>query len=253
MYLSIICQKGGVGKTTMSVNISDVYSKRNEKTLLIDLDPQGNATTYLLGEKIGEFDSLDLLQNKKKIKIEELKKVKENLYLIPSNPDIKRLVSRKIIGGSVLQNRRKDKQFAQFDKVIIDTPPSMNSLVNEAICFSDYYLIPTRAEYLSVEGVGQAVDYVRDVISTTKNISPIFLGVVLNSVDKRRSSFRNFKSELENILGDKLFNNSISQLTDIAEAPFHGKTLSEYNPKGTAFKEVTLLIEEIDRKIEEYL
>ena len=253
MFLSIVCQKGGVGKTTLSINISDIYSKKGKKVLLIDLDPQGNATTYVHSKEKSTFDSLDLLENKKKLQINELPEVRENLYLVPSNQDVKRLISSKLVAGSILRKRRDSEEFRDFDHIIIDTPPSMSSVVSEAICISDYYLIPTRAEFLSAEGVGQAIKYAKETISNRKEANPIFLGVVLNSVDKRRTSFKSFQSELKLILGDKLFESSISQLSQIAEAPFYGRTLSEHNANGKAHKEVLLLVEEIERKIEEYL
>ena len=253
MFLSIVCQKGGVGKSTLAVNIADVYSKKGKKVLLIDLDPQGNSTTYLHNKEQSTFDSLDLLENKKKIDIDQIPEVRENLYLIPSNQEVKRLISSKLVAGSILRKKRDEEEFKGFDIVIVDTPPSMSSVVSEAICFSDYYLIPTRAEFLSVEGVGQAIKFAKESSANRKEANPIFLGVVLNSVDKRRTSFESFYSELKLILGDKLFESAISQLTEIAEAPFFGRTLSEHNTNGKAHKEVVLLVEEIDRKIEEYI
>ena len=254
MFLSIICQKGGVGKTTLSVNISDIFSRKGKKTLLIDLDPQGNSTTYLYKNKDQSlFSSLDLIEKKDPLVLEKIPQVRENLYLIQSNQSLKRLISEKLPVGSALYRRKRKGEFEQFDTVIIDTPPAMNSLVHEGIYISDYYLIPTRAEYLSIEGVGQAIEYVKTVISNNKNINPVFLGVVLNAVDKRRSSFMSFYSELRLILGDKLFETSISQLAEVADAPFYGATAFEYNPNGIAQKEVTLLVEEVERRIQDYI
>jgi chromosome partitioning protein len=254
MFLSIICQKGGVGKTTLSVNISDTFSRKGKKTLLIDLDPQGNSTTYLYNNKDNSFfNSLDLLEKKDQLDLERIPQVRENLYLIQSNQDLKRLINEKLPAGSALYRRKRNGEFEQFDRVVIDTPPAMNSLVHEGICISDYYLIPTRAEYLSIEGVGQAIEYVKTVVSNNRNINPIFLGVVLNAVDKRRASFKSFYSELSLILGDKLFETSISQLTEVADAPFYGLTAFEHNPNGIARKEVTLLVEEVERKIQDYI
>ena len=253
MFLSIICQKGGVGKTTLSVNISYIFAKKGKKTLLIDLDPQGNSTTYLTNNKDKKaLSSLDLLDTRDPIDPENIPEVRENLYLIQSNQEIKRLISEKLPAGSTLFRRKRNNEFEQFDQIIIDTPPAMNSVIHEGISISDYYLIPTRAEYLSVEGVGQAIEYVKSVVLNNRNINPIFLGVVLNSVDKRRSSFKSFHSELRLILGDKLFDTSISQLAEIADAPFYGLTASEHNPNGKAYEELVLLVEEIQRRVIEY-
>jgi len=97
--LSIINQKGGVGKTTLSVNISDIIAKKGKKTLLIDLDPQGNSTTYLYNKKKNcSFDALTLLEEKEPINLEEITEVRENLFLIPANQKIKRLINEKLFG-----------------------------------------------------------------------------------------------------------------------------------------------------------
>ena len=109
MFLSIVCQKGGVGKSTLAVNIADVYSKKGKKVLLIDLDPQGNSTTYLHNKEKSTFDSLDLLENKKKIDIDQIPEVRENLCLIPSNQEVKRLISSKLVAGSILRKRETKK------------------------------------------------------------------------------------------------------------------------------------------------
>ena len=138
MFLSIICQKGGVGKTTLSVNISYIFAKKGKKTLLIDLDPQGNSTTYLTNNKDKKaLSSLDLLSTRDPIDPENIPEVRENLYLIQSNQEIKRLISEKLPAGSTLFRRKRNNEFEQFDQIIIDTPPAMNSVIHEGISISD--------------------------------------------------------------------------------------------------------------------
>ena len=141
-------------------------------------------------------------------KIEPIK-VFENLYLIPSDVDIKKHNSEKIVGGSKLRKIRQNETIKTFDIVFIDTPPTMSSLVQEALSTSDYYFIPSKPEFLAVEGVGQAMSFAKQTISEVPHTDPHFLGVVLNQVDTRRASYHDFVSELKQILSDKLFTTHI--------------------------------------------
>ena len=169
-------------------------------------------------------------------------KVFENLYLIPSDVDIKKHNSEKIVGGSKLRKIRQNETIKTFDIVFIDTPPTMSSLVQEALSTSDYYFIPSKPEFLAVEGVGQAMSFAKQTISEVPHTDPHFLGVVLNQVDTRRASYHDFVSELKQILSDKLFTTHISQLTEIADSPFYAKTVldfSEYSKARIEFEELS--------------
>jgi|TARA_B100001750_G_scaffold223479_1_gene213762 chromosome partitioning protein len=254
MFLAVICQKGGVGKTTLCVNVSDIYAKNNKKTLIIDLDPQGNSTTYLNKSKeTVSFDSEDLFNSHIGFQEKDALFCSENLYLIPSNGGIKKHIEEKLVAGSVLHKRKEKGEFDAFDQIVIDTPPAMNSIIEEALHITDYYLVPTKPEYLAVEGVGQAIEYTKEKVLENKKIKAIFLGVVLNMVDTRRSSYKDFQSELKLLLGDKLFDIAVSYLTEIAESPLHGETISDYSPYGKGKKELTLLVDEIEEKTKRYL
>ena len=154
IIISVVCQKGGVGKTTTTINLASVLSKKGLKTLIIDTDPQGNVSTYLNQNKNSEFttSTTQILEGEEDI---EPIKVFENLYLIPSDIDIKKHNSEKIVGGSKLRKIRQNEKIKKFDVVFIDTPPTMSSLVQEALSTSDYYFIPSKPEFLAVEGVGR--------------------------------------------------------------------------------------------------
>ena len=118
--------------------------------------------------------------------------------------------------------------------MLIDTPPTMSSLVQEALATADYYFIPSKPEFLAVEGVGQAMSFAKQTITEVPHTNPVFLGVVLNQVDTRRSSYQDFESELKQILADKLFKTHISQLTEIADSPFYAKTVLDFNENSKA-------------------
>ena len=233
IIISVVCQKGGVGKTTTAINLAGVLSKKGLKTLIIDTDPQGNVSTYLNQNKNSELttSTTQILDGEKDI---EPIKVFENLYLIPSNIDIKKHNSEKIVGGSKLRNIRQNEKIKMFDLIFIDTPPTMSSLVQEALSTSDYYFIPSKPEFLAVEGVGQAMSFAKQTISEVPHTNPYFLGVVLNQVDTRRASYQDLVLELKQILSDKLFKTHISQLTEIADSPLYAKTVLDFSEQSKA-------------------
>ena len=244
IIISVVCQKGGVGKTTTTINLASVLSKKGLKTLIIDTDPQGNVSTYLNQNKNSELttSTTQILDGEKDI---EPIKVFENLYLIPSNIDIKKHNSEKIVGGSKLRNIRQNEKIKMFDLIFIDTPPTMSSLVQEALSTSDYYFIPSKPEFLAVEGVGQAMSFAKQTISEVPHTNPYFLGVVLNQVDTRRASYQDLVLELKQILSDKLFKTHISQLTEIADSPLYAKTVLDFNEQIKAIIEFEELSNEL--------
>ncbi len=246
--ISIICQKGGVGKTTSVVNISSIFSTKGYKTLIVDLDPQGNVSTYLNFDKNNNkiTNSVNLLEGLTKLNPGILK---EKLSIIPSNKEIARYNEEKIIGGSKIWKLKKEGLFDDFDFVFIDTPPTMSSLVQEGIAASDYYLIPTKPEFLAIEGVGQAMNFAKTTLKNTPNINTIFLGVLLNQVETKRASYQDFLKELEYLLGDRLLKNKISHLTEIADSPFYGETVIDFNDESKAKIEFNNLANEIIEKI----
>ena len=248
IVISVVCQKGGVGKTTTTINLASVLSKKGLKTLIIDTDPQGNVSTYLNQNKNSELttSTTQILDGEKDI---EPIKVFENLYLIPSNIDIKKHNSEKIVGGSKLRNIRQNEKIKMFDLIFIDTPPTMSSLVQEALSTSDYYFIPSKPEFLAVEGVGQAMSFAKQTISEVPHTNPYFLGVVLNQVDTRRASYQDLVLELKQILSDKLFKTHISQLTEIADSPLYAKTVLDFNEQSKARIEFEELSNELLEKV----
>ena len=246
--ISVVCQKGGVGKTTTVINIASVLASKGLKTLIIDTDPQGNVSTYLNQEKSNteHTTTTDILDGEQNI---NPLKVIENLYLIPSDIDIKKHNYEKIIGGSKLKKIYKNNNINTFDIILVDTPPTMSSLVQEALSIADYYFIPSKPEFLAVEGVGQAMSFAKQTIEVVPHTNPVFLGVLLNQVDTRRASYLDFVSELKHILADKLFKTHISQLTEIADSPFYAKTVLDFNENSRARIEFEELTKELIEKV----
>ena len=121
----------------------------------------------------------------------------------------------------------------------------MSSLVQEALSASDFYLIPTKPEFLAIEGVSQAMNFAKKSISNQININPVFLGVILNQVDTRRSSYVDFENELSYLLADKLLKTKISNSVDIADSPYHLKTVEDFKDDSKSKIEFYQLANEI--------
>ena len=121
----------------------------------------------------------------------------------------------------------------------------MSSLVQEALSASDFYLIPTKPEFLAIEGVSQAMNFAKKSISNQINTNPVFLGVILNQVDTRRSSYVDFENELSYLLVDKLLETKISNSVDIADSPYHLKTVEDFKDDSKSKIEFYQLANEI--------
>lgn len=249
--ISIVNQKGGVGKTTTSVNIS-VYlaQKYGKKVLLVDLDPQGNATSGLGINK----NTLDgtvfnaLLENADFDIVRHVTNHK-NLDIIPSNSDLSaaeiNLVSvdsREAVLKKYLANIDQD-----YDYIIIDCPPSLGLLFINALVASRYMIIAVQTEFYAMEGLGLLMGTIQK-IQKAYNPSLTILGVLMTMFDTRTSLSEQVKAEVQKVFGDLVFKNSIPRNVKLAEAPSYGKAILDYDrwSKGAkAYKNVSK--EVIDR------
>ena len=158
--ISIANQKGGVGKTTTSINLSTVLAKRNKKTLLIDADPQGNATSGVGIEKEIEISVYDVLINEVSMEEAILKTKIKNLDICPSNIDLAG-AEVELVSMMSREQRLKEKLDVikeNYDYIIIDCPPSLGLITLNAFTASDSVLIPVQCEYYALEGLGQLLN-----------------------------------------------------------------------------------------------
>lgn len=231
---TVICvtnQKGGVGKTTTAVNLSFYLAKNNYKVLLIDCDPQGNATSGLGIEK----SQLELTMTDVFMGISELEKViKEtkykNFYVAPTTPQLANAeieltkMNKKFIQLKEAINRvRKD-----FDYIIIDSPPSLSLLTVNGMIASDYLLLPVQTEFYALEGVAQLLESMKLVKKVT-NPNLKLLGVVATMYDKRTSLSAQVLVEIKKYFKDKVFETTIPRNVRVAEAPSHGIPVGAYD------------------------
>ena len=228
---SICNQKGGVGKTTTSVNLSAALTLNNKKVLLIDMDPQGNAT---MGSGISKYD-LDysladvLLDNSKNIK-EAICIAEEGFELIPANQaltfaEVKLLdvKNRELVLKKVIKKIEGD-----YDFIIIDCPPSLNILTVNALAVSDSVIIPTQCEYYALEGLTALLETI-DKIKISVNESLKIGGILRTMYDPRNNLAQDVSEELENHFGKDVLKTVIPRNVSLAEAPSHGSSIINYD------------------------
>lgn len=231
--ISIINQKGGVGKTTTAVNLSSYLAHFKKPTLLIDLDPQGNTSSGLgyLPSTIstGLYEVLALSAGLKDI----IKRTKNtNLHLAPTNSNLAG-AAVELVNADNREYRLKeilDRVRDDYDYIVIDSPPSLGLLTINSLVASDYVLIPIQSEYYALEGLGQlleTINLVQEHLQPKLNI----LGVVITMYDKRNRLSKAVMEEVYKHFPYQIFRSLIPRSVKLAEAPSHGMSILEYMPK----------------------
>ena len=245
--ISIVNQKGGVGKTTTSVNLSAYLAQKGKKVLVIDLDPQGNATSgYGLDKTELESSVYDVLVNDTPIADVIQKEKRHNLDICPTNINLAgaevELVSA--MSRETILKRSIDEIRDNYDYILIDCPPSLGLLTINALAASTGIIVPIQGEYYALEGLTQLIDTVNLV---KKHLNPkigIF-GVIITMFDGRTQLTRQVTDEVKKYFGDKVFETVIPRNIRLAEAPSFGKTIAEYDPKSRGGRAYSELAEEV--------
>lgn len=231
-------QKGGVGKTTTAVNIAACLSERGYKTLLIDLDAQGNATSGLGQEKPSlEFTTYQLIVENSDPQSLVRNTEFKNLYLIPSNADLSgaELEMVQKIGREFFLKNQLSRIKDQFDFIFIDCPPSLGLMTINSLVASDYLIIPLQCEYYSLEGLGQLL-HAHQLIQKNLNPSLEVGGVLMTMADFRTNLTEQVIDEVKKHFGEKVFKSIIPRSVKLSEAPSFGKPAVFYDPSNKASK-----------------
>ena len=235
--MKIICvfnQKGGVGKTTVNINLSSNLAIRGYKVLTIDLDPQGNTTSGLgIDKKALEYSTYDLLTSDVDINSTIIKSsLVDNLYILPSTMELAGAEVELIVKEnreSILKDKIK-KLDNEYDFVFIDCPPSLGSLTVNALNTAHSVLIPIQCEFYALEGVGQLMNTI-SLVKKSLNKDIYIEGVVMSMYDARTKLSVEVVDEVKNYFKDKVYESMIPRNIRLAEAPSFGLPIALYDMK----------------------
>ena len=250
--ISIANQKGGVGKTTTAINLSTIIAKKGKKVLMIDADPQGNASSGVGIDRDNiELSVYDILINE--IEVEEVVKKTniKNLNICPSNIN---LAGAEVELVSVMSREQRlkeklDKVKGDYDFIIIDCPPSLGLITLNAFTASDSVLIPVQCEYYALEGLGQLLNTINLVKKhLNKNIE--IEGALLTMYDIRTNLSNQVVKEVKKYFNDKVYKNVIPRNVKLSEAPSYGMPISVYDPRSKGAKSYEKFVKEFLKKNE---
>lgn len=229
--IAIINQKGGVGKTTTAVNLGTYLAKAGKKVLLLDLDPQGNATSGLgfEKEKIQNCVYNVLVDGISVHRIRQDTK-HENLHLAPASINLA-AAEVELVAHLAREHKLKSAlsdALTAYDFILIDCPPSLGLLTVNGLVAADSVLIPVQAEYYALEGLGQLLTTIKRVrASLNPNLD--LLGVLVTMYDKRTTLSKQVENELKKHFSARVFETVVPRSIRLAEAPSHGKAISDYD------------------------
>ena len=244
--VAIANQKGGVGKTTTAVNLSTIIAKRGKKVMLIDADPQGNASSGLGLEKDMESSLYDVLINEVDITstlqdtcIKNLKVCPSNMNLAGAEVELVSLMSREHRLKEKLDNIKDE-----FDFIFIDCPPSLGLITLNAFTAADSVLIPVQCEYYALEGLGQLLNTI-NLVKKHLNKKLEIEGAVLTMYDIRTNLSNQVVREVKRYFEDRVYKTVIPRNIKLSEAPSFGMPISIYDPKSKGARAYDKLAKEV--------
>ena len=249
--LAIVNQKGGVGKSTTAVNLGASLAEMEKKVLIVDVDPQGNATSGLGVEKSTVENSIyNVLVDDTDLDKAVLKTETKNLYLLPSNIDLAG-AEIELVSMMSRENRLKialEDYEDEYDYIFFDCPPSLGLLTLNALSAADSIIVPIQCEYYALEGLGQLIETIK-LVQNNLNEELEIEGVVLTMYDARTNLSKQVSEEVKNFFENKVYETVIPRNVRLSEAPSFGQPVIEYASNSKGAKTYRKLAKEVNKNV----
>jgi chromosome partitioning protein len=249
--IAIANQKGGVGKTTTAVNLAAAFALKEQRTLLIDLDPQANSTLTFFSPEEVKGSIYDVLADHHVTVTDVVHPTKvANLCLVPAKIALAKLEAN-LVGQFDAPFRLKDALAGareDFDLIIIDTPPALGIITVNALVAANYLLVPIQASYYSLEGTDDLLETL-ERIRARPNPELQLLGVIVTLYDKRTNLARDIYKQVQDVFGDKVFKTVIGRNVRLEESPAYKETIFSFAPDSSGAAEYAQLAREVIQRV----
>jgi chromosome partitioning protein len=251
LTIALANQKGGVGKTTSAVNIAAELSRRGARVLLVDIDPQGNASSSLgLDKRALNVTIYDLLIDRAALDEITVPGIRPNLDLLPANNalagaevDLVDLADRAVRLRAALANTG-----GRYDIVVIDSPPSLGFLTVNALCAAQHVIVPIQCEYLALEGLGQLIGTI-DLVKKQLNPELDLTGVLMTMYDARTRLSAQVVEEVRRFFPQRTFATVVPRSVRLAEAPSFGQSIAEYDAASRGAAAYRAVVDEVSARL----